>query len=116
MFYQIIDLGERSPNYLETSGSLLVSYAMLKASRLEIIPTKYKEIGLNIFNGVIKNRLKEVDGKLNLEGICLVAGLGPNDKPNRDGSFDYYMSEPIVSNDAKGVGPLIMAYTEVLRK
>ena len=32
----------------------------------------------------------------------------------REGTFEYYMREPIVKNDAKGVAPLILAYTEVL--
>lgn len=115
MFYQIVDLGARTPNYLETSGSLLVAYAMLKGARLLATDKKYQQLGLEIFNGVVKNRLTEIDGKLNLTGICLVAGLGPKDNLRRNGSFDYYMSEPIVENDAKGVGPLILAYSEVLK-
>ena len=52
---------------------------------------------------------------LSLGGICLVAGLGPEDNRRRDGSFEYYMSEPIVEDDAKGVGPLLLAYTEMRR-
>jgi unsaturated rhamnogalacturonyl hydrolase len=60
-------------------------------------------------------RLKEKDGKLSLGGICLVAGLGPASDLRRDGSFEYYMSEPIVEDDAKGVGPLLLAYTELRR-
>ncbi len=52
------------------------------------------------------------DGELQLGGICLVAGLG--NKEMREGTFDYYMREPIVQNDAKGVAPLILAYVEVL--
>lgn len=115
MFYQIVDLAERTPNYIETSGSLLVSYAILKAVRFNMLNQKYQSIGKEIFDGVITNKLTEKDGKLNLTGICLVAGLGPEDNLRRDGSFEYYMSEPIVENDAKGVGPLILAYTEVLR-
>ena len=31
-----------------------------------------------------------------------------------DGSLAYYFSEPVVENDAKGVGPLLLAYTEIL--
>jgi unsaturated rhamnogalacturonyl hydrolase len=31
----------------------------------------------------------------------------------RDGSFDYYVGEPIVENDLKGVGPFILAGIEV---
>ena len=52
------------------------------------------------------------DGALQLGGICLVAGLGGATR--RDGSLAYYFSEPIVENDAKGVGPLLLAYTEIL--
>ena len=48
-----------------------------------------------------------------MTGICLVAGLGG--EQHRDGSVAYYLSEPVVQNDAKGVGPLLLAYTEMLR-
>ena len=50
---------------------------------------------------------------MSLGGICLVAGLGGNAR--RPGTYDYYMSEPIVEDDAKGVGPFLLAYTELLR-
>ena len=60
--------------------------------------------------------LKEENGKLCLAGICLVAGLGPENNRRRDGSFEYYISEPVVTNDAKGVAPFILCYTEVLRR
>ena len=50
--------------------------------------------------------------RCHLVGICLVAGLGG--KGNRPGTYDYYMSEPIVEDDAKGVGPFLLAYTEML--
>ena len=31
----------------------------------------------------------------------------------RDGSYEYYLSEPIRDNDAKGVGPFIWASLEM---
>ncbi len=114
MFYDVVDLGHLKPNYLETSGSALVAYAILKGVRLGFLPYSYQQIGLDIFNGITKTYLSHQDGKLNLGGIVLVSGLGPESDKRRDGSFAYYMDEPIVENDAKGVGPLIMAYTEIL--
>jgi rhamnogalacturonyl hydrolase YesR len=33
----------------------------------------------------------------------------------RTGSFDYYISEPVVNNDLKGIGPFILAGIEVQR-
>jgi len=53
------------------------------------------------------------EDELHLGGICLVAGLGGKD--NRPGDFNYYMSEPVVKDDAKGVGPYLLAYTEMRR-
>ena len=55
------------------------------------------------------------DGQLCLDHICLVAGLGPENNRRRDGSYAYYISEPVVQNDAKGVAPFLLCYTEVKR-
>ena len=115
MFYQVVDQVGRDGNYLETSGSAMIAYAILKGVRLSVLNKELLETGLKIFQGICDKYLSEENGELNLGGICLVAGLGPENNLRRDGSYEYYISEPIVNNDAKGVGPLIMAYTEVLR-
>lgn len=115
MFYQIPNLPNEEKNYLETSGSAMVAYASLKAARLGIVDISYREKGKRVFDGICNKYLKEVDGELDLGGICLVAGLGPKDNLRRDGTKEYYFSEPVVKNDAKGVGPLIMAYTEIIK-
>ncbi len=113
MFWQVPNMKEREGNYLETSGSAMISYALLKGVRLGVLPKDYQKIGLDIFDGICKKYLTKSDDGFNLGGICLLAGLG-ND-PKRDGSFEYYISEPIVENDAKGVGPFLMAYIEIIR-
>ena len=115
MFYQVVDQGARKGNYLETSGSSMIAYAILKGVRLEALPPRYQKIGMEIFEGIANKYLTDNNGDLNLGGICLVAGLGPDKDRRRDGTFEYYISEPIVENDAKGVGPFIMAYTEMKR-
>ncbi|MBQ0072301.1 MAG: glycoside hydrolase family 88 protein [Spirochaetales bacterium] len=116
MFYQVPNFPEREKNYLETSGSSMVSYAILKGTRLGVLEEKYQKVGEEIFCGIMKRNMSiSADGDLNLKDICLVAGLGPENNPRRDGSYEYYMSEPIVENDAKGVGPFIMAYSEVMK-
>ncbi len=115
MFYQVVDKMYEKGNYLEASGSAMIAYAILKGVRLNILEDSYKETGLKIFEGICEEYLTFDEGKLNLGGICLSAGLGPEKNPKRDGTYEYYLSEPVVENDAKGVGPLIMAYIEVLR-
>lgn len=119
MLYQVPNYPEREGNYLETSGSCAVAYTLMKASRLGLIDKKYFAIGEDILDAVIDNKLEVTDEKFVLKDICLVAGLGGmNGKGSyekRDGTFEYYISEPIVDNDAKGVAPFLFAYAEKLR-
>lgn len=115
IYWQVVDQGGREGNYLETSGSSMIAYAMLKGARLGILEKEYAAKGQKTFNGIADKYLSFTGDTLNLGGICLVAGLGPENNPRRDGSYEYYISEPVVENDAKGVAPFILAYTEIMR-
>ena len=112
LFYQVIDRADVPENYLESSGSAMVAYALLKGVRLGLLdPERYLQQGLKTFRGLIENKLvKDENGVWHLKDICLVAGLGPGN--TRDGSVAYYRSETVGPDDAKGVGPMMMAYSE----
>jgi unsaturated rhamnogalacturonyl hydrolase len=116
MFYQVVDQKGREKNYLETSGSALIAYAIMKGTRLKVLDAKYGEIGRKIFDGIVSHSLDLSENHIGLHNICLVAGLGPEDNKRRDGSYEYYVSEPIVSNDAKGLGPFVLAFAETIKK
>jgi unsaturated rhamnogalacturonyl hydrolase len=118
MWYQVINFPHIKPNYLETSGSAIFANAIMKGVRLGILDEQYYVYGRKAFDGVCDTQLSEVNGELQLSGICLSAGLGNGQGhfKDRSGTFDYYMSEPIVRNDAKGVAPLVLAYIETLRR
>lgn len=113
MWYQVVDKVKSEGNYLETSATLMISYSLLKGSRLGYLSKEHKEAALKAFDGTVKQYLIETDGRYSLDGICSVAGLG--NVPYRDGSYEYYLSEKIVSNDPKGVGAFLMAYSEVIK-
>ncbi len=115
MLWQVPNQVGREGNYPETSGSSMVAYFYLKGARLGILDASYAEVGAKIFQSICDTYLTETDGKLNLGGICLVAGLGPENNRRRDGTYEYYISEPIVENDAKGLAPFLMCYTELLQ-
>ena len=115
MYWQVVDQANREGNYLESSGSAMVAYAMLKGARLGVLPAAYAAKGKKTFDGLVNTCLTFQDGALCLDHICLVAGLGPEDNRCRDGSYAYYISEPVVKNDAKGVAPFLLCYTEVKR-
>ena len=115
MYAQVVDQPEREGNYLETSGSCMIAYAMLKGARLGVLPKSFATLGKKTFDGIVRTKLTTDGESIDLDGICLVAGLGPENNPRRDGTFAYYISEPVVKNDAKGVAPFVMCYTEVIR-
>ena len=114
MLWQVPNQPGREGNYPETSGSAMVAYFYLKGARLGMLDASYAAVGAKIFHAICRRYLSETDGKLNLGGICLVAGLGPENNRRRDGSYGYYISEPVVENDAKGLAPFLMCYTELL--
>ncbi len=111
VWYQVLDQGNRKGNYLEASGSSMIVYAVLKGLRKGYLSQDLKDFGKASFEGLVDEFILETkDGYINLNKICFVAGLGG--KGNRDGSFTYYISEPIVSNEPKGIGPFILAAAE----
>ncbi len=113
LFFQLIDRKDIENNYLETSGSAMVAYAILKGCRMGVLQKeKYQHTGENIVISLLDNKLIQVDGELKLTDMCSVAGLGPGD--TRDGSVEYYLSEPIVCDDHKGTGAFMMAYAQMI--
>jgi unsaturated rhamnogalacturonyl hydrolase len=108
MWYQVVNMGGMKNNYLETSGSAIMAYSYLRGARLGFLPAEYAEYGKAAFDGIRKEYMTSDEDGIHLDGICLVAGLGGKDM--RDGTYDYYMSEPVVKDDAKGTAPFILAY------
>ncbi len=114
LWYQVLDQPSRTGNYLEASASSMFVYAFAKGVRRGYLDPRYRDIAERGFNGLVTRLVTvESDGTVSLQGICRVAGLGGT--PPRDGSFEYYVREPVVANDFKGVGPFVMAALELGR-
>jgi unsaturated rhamnogalacturonyl hydrolase len=114
LWWQILDQPSRAGNYLETSASSMFVYALAKGARLGHLGPQYRRIALRGYEGLLRQKAKvDSTGLVTLEGIVQVGGLGGAQK--RDGSFAYYLSEPVVADDYKGVGPFVMASLELGR-
>lgn len=112
LWYQVLDQGDREGNYLEASASCMITYAIAKAVRLGYLAPEFRQVAERAFEAITRHMVSVDDrGWVALNQICSVAGLGGD--PYRDGSFEYYVSEPVVTNDDKGVGPFILASVEV---
>ena len=127
LWYQVMDQPGREGNYLESTCSSMFAYVLLKAARKGYVDQKYRDAGIKAYNGIIKNFIRiNPDKTISLTNCCSVAGLGPGmsekvlkaapkvkENKRRDGSYEYYLSEPVRDNDAKGVGPFIWAALEM---
>ena len=133
LWYQVMDSPQRKGNYLESTCSAMFTYALLKAYRLGYVGEKYQQAGIKAYKGMINNFIKvNADKTISLTNCCSVAGLGPAAIPEvvealkrinpkgtvkenrrRDGSFAYYLDEPVRDNDGKGIGPFIWASLEM---
>ncbi len=108
VWWQVVNMGGREGNYLESSSSTMFTYFLLKASERGYIDARYRELGLSAYEAVVEEFVREnEDGTLSITSVCAVAGLGGN--PYRDGTYEYYISEPRRADDPKAVGPFIMA-------
>jgi len=101
----------KEKNYFEASASCQFVYCVAKGVRLGHLPTAKLSIAVKGYDGIVKEFIKKENGQTNLHGTVKVSGLGG--KPYRDGSFGYYMSEPVIVNDPKGVGAFILASNEM---
>jgi len=133
VWYQVMDSPEREGNYLESTCSAMFTYALLKAYRKGYVGAKYRDAGIRAYRGMVNNFIRvNADKTISLTNCCSVAGLGPaatdeviaamkqvnpkgkvNENRRRDGGYDYYLSEKIRDNDAKGLGPFIWASLEM---
>jgi unsaturated rhamnogalacturonyl hydrolase len=110
LWWQVLDQGSREGNYLEATASAMFVYSLAKGVNQGYLSRDYVPTVLRGFGGITSHLIKtDSAGRTCLTHCCSVAGLGYG----RDGSFAYYMREPVVDNDLKGVGPFILAGIEV---
>lgn len=115
LFYQLTVLPHVEGNYLETSSSAMFAYAILKGHRLKLLDLSYRAKGEEILIALETRKFICSYGELKLSGMCVGAGLGPDNNRRRDGSVSYYLSERVVSDEQKGAGIAMMAYSEWLK-
>ncbi|MCI9844695.1 glycoside hydrolase family 105 protein [Flavobacterium pectinovorum] len=112
LWYQIPNLQKQKGNYLESSGSSMLVYFLAKGVNKGYLPVKFEKTANKGFNGLIKNLIKvDKNGEIHITQVCGSAGLGGN--PYRDGSYEYYMSEKIVTDNSHGLGAFLLAAIEL---
>lgn len=112
LWFDVLDKPTGKGNYLEASASSMFVYTFAKAVRNGWLPASYFTVADKGYKGIQKEFIeKRAAGMVNLKGTVEVSGLGG--KPYRDGSYEYYVSEKVITNDPKGVGAFLLAAYEM---
>ncbi|KAK0475891.1 glycoside hydrolase family 105 protein [Armillaria novae-zelandiae] len=110
VWWLVITQPHRAGNYFESSGSAMFVYAMLKAVRLRyvadrdgsIVKAATKAYEYMTENWVVDNG----DGTMNWLNTVQVGSLDGN------GTFEYYISVAVDTNDLKGLAAFLLASLE----
>ncbi|WP_316814981.1 glycoside hydrolase family 105 protein [Pedobacter nyackensis] len=112
VWYDILDRPNDKGNYFESSASAMFVYSIAKGVRMEYLPASFLNVAEKAYKGIQQEFVEQrAENMINLKGTVSVSGLGG--KPYRDGSFAYYMSEKVITNDPKGVGAFLKAINEM---
>jgi len=100
LWHQLLD---KPDSYLETSASAMFAFAIAHGVRQQYLGPAYADVARRGWRGV-RGRIRP-DGRI--EGTC--AGTGVSDD-----IADYY-ARPTPLNDPHGVGPVLLAGSEILQ-
>ncbi|MDB5252900.1 MAG: glucuronyl hydrolase [Flaviaesturariibacter sp.] len=111
LWFDVMNVPAAPKNYLEASASSMFVYALAKGVRKGYLPAAFFAVAKKGYDGILAMFVKTEGGQANLHGTVSVSGLGG--KPYRDGSVAYYLGEPVIVNDPKGMGAFIQAANEM---
>jgi len=112
LWWDIMDKVSAPGNYPEASASCMMVYTLAKAVRMGWLPADYRTVTGKGYAGILEKFVgTDTEGQLSLRGTVAVSGLGG--QPYRDGSYQYYTGEKVVTNDPKGIGAFLLAAGEM---
>jgi unsaturated rhamnogalacturonyl hydrolase len=111
IWWNVLNYANKDGNDVESSASCMFTYTIAKALRFKWIDEKYKTVINTAYEGIVNNFIIEKNDSVFLTNTVKVSGVGGN--PYRDGSYQYYCSEPVVTNDSKGISAFILMDIEM---
>ena len=100
LWYQVVDKGYDSRNWIESSCSALFICGIATAIKRGYVGAEYTENVKRGFDGLTSILEKDEYGGMIIPKICIGTGVG---------SFEFYMERPTVENDLHGMGAFILA-------
>lgn len=100
VWYQIVDKGDRTDNWIESSSTALYIYTIAKAIDRGYVDRSYREVLDQAVTGMVNEFVVEDEETAHLNGICIGTSAG---------IYDYYVERPQSEDDLHGVGTYLFA-------
>ncbi|WP_103335219.1 glycoside hydrolase family 88/105 protein [Amycolatopsis sp. CA-126428] len=98
-WYQVVDRGGDSKNWLETSASSMYTFTMARGVQRGYLPASYQAVADRGYAGVLKKVSLGSDGLTNITDICEGTNVG---------DLSYYYARARKTNDFHGLGAFLI--------
>ncbi|KAF2651177.1 glycoside hydrolase family 105 protein [Lophiostoma macrostomum CBS 122681] len=107
-WWQILDQPERDGNYIESSGSAMFTYSLLRGARLGYIPSEPSTaVAIRAYEYIVHNFVVDQgNSTLGYTGTVSVCSL------NSTASYEYYVERPMLYNSVLGTAAFAQASLE----
>jgi len=112
LWYQVSDKPEMEGNYVESSASGMIIYALAKGADKGYLPSNYKKQAQKSFDAFVKEFVKKDEkGEVIVSNVSSNVGLGG--KPFRDGTNEYYIKSKTKDNSSPALAAFLLSAIEL---
>lgn len=112
LWYQVADKPELAGNFLESSGSGMIIYALAKGADKGYLASSYKKTAQKSFDAFIKEFVKtNENNEITISNVSSNVGLGG--KPFRDGTNEYYVKSRTKDNSSPALAAFLLSAVEL---
>ncbi|MGE6355274.1 glycoside hydrolase family 88/105 protein [Flavobacterium sp. NPDC079362] len=112
LWYQVADKPDLKDNYLESSSSAMIIYALAKGADKGYLASNYKNVAQKSFDAYLKEFVKKDDkGQVMISNVSSNVGLGG--KPFRDGTNDYYIKSKAKDSSSPALAAFMLSAIEL---
>ncbi|MGW2517464.1 glycoside hydrolase family 88/105 protein [Streptomyces sp. NPDC001617] len=98
-WFQVMDKGDRSDNWTETSCSSMFTYALSRGAQQHYLDPHYADVARRGYRGVLAELSVGADGRTNLADITIGTNVG---------DYAYYVARTRATNDFHGLGAFLI--------
>jgi len=109
MWFEVLDKIDEPDNWVESSCTNLFIYSYAKAIRMGVVSKdEFGDVLEKAYEGSVKSLTIDKDGGLEVNLVCAGTCID-------EGTYEYYVNRPQITNDLHGTGAFLLMCAEMQR-